>query len=88
MHASVTFKPTAQCRGITEVDPDKYGHDTREVIVPCSLGWQPHAYSLPDETAVKWARKHAQQYPGHEVIVEQRIRSIYYTDAPAETDPA
>ena len=76
------FKPTAQCLGIVRFEDD----GTETVLVGCSMGWQPSAYQLPTETAAKWARSHVQTYPEHQVVVQHVTRTVYYADAPPESE--
>jgi hypothetical protein len=81
-YQSAEFAPVAQCHGVLEHAPEKYGHDTREVVVACPWSYQPHLGGSPNGSAVGHARRHAQENPGHEVVVIRTTRSVYWVDTP------
>lgn len=79
-----TFAPTAACRGILEHNPEKYGHDTREVVQECDWAFQPGQWGNPPAATVGRAKEHVRDHPGHEVVVEWLRRAVYWTEAPKE----
>ena len=77
---SAKLAPTAYCRGVLRRDSIRYSHDTAEVIESCN--WTAMSLEFGPSQIRSQARRHAQYHPGHEVLIEQINRTVYWVDVP------
>jgi hypothetical protein len=78
------FAATARCRGSLDRSGTGEGEVEKcEARFSASIaaveGFGNVSMDRPG-AAKKWARKHAQEHPGHEVVVERKSIAVYWTE--------